>query len=183
MGITHPTDLAAHLRALREARGLTLAAVAEQSGVSRATLSRIETGETSPTAETLGRLSTVYLLPISQLLTPLEPGFRPLLRNSEQTIWHDPDHDFTRRVLSPANGQLTLELITCTLGPQQTITYTAPSLPGQEHHLHLLSGQLNLVIEGEAHQLEPGDSLRYFLHGASTFSTRKLSCTYLIALK
>ena len=52
--------LAEHLRGLRERHGLTLATLADRSTVSRATLSRIENAETSPTAETLGRLAAVY---------------------------------------------------------------------------------------------------------------------------
>ena len=62
--------LAEHLRTLRVDRGLTLQELAAKSGLSRATLSRIENGEVSPTAETLGRLASAFAVPISQLLIP-----------------------------------------------------------------------------------------------------------------
>ena len=62
---------------------MTLAVLAERSGISRATLSRIENAEVSPTAETLGQLAAVYALPMSQLLSPLEQGFQPVLRRGE----------------------------------------------------------------------------------------------------
>lgn len=67
--------LAEHLRKLRTDRGLRLQDLADNSGVSRATLSRIENGDVSPTAETLGRLASVLALPLSQLLAPLDPDF------------------------------------------------------------------------------------------------------------
>ena len=185
MGITHHPDssrLAAHLRSLREARNLTLAALAERSGLSRATLSRIENAEVSPTAETLGRLAAVYALPISQLLSPLEPGFQPVLRRAEQSIWRDPGHDFRRRSVSPPNGQLTIELIEGELGPGQLISYAAPAIPGQEHHVYLLSGQMQITVEGQTHDLRAGDCLRYILFGETIFRTSTAPCRYVIAL-
>jgi len=52
--------LADHLRMLRVDRDLTLQELAAKSGVSRATLSRIENAEVSPTAESLGRLASAF---------------------------------------------------------------------------------------------------------------------------
>lgn len=185
MGITHKSDsttLARHLRNLREAHDLTLAVLAERSGLSRATLSRIENAEVSPTAETLGQLAAVYALPISQLLAPLDKGFQPVLRHSEQSFWRDPGHDFVRRSVSPPNGQLSVELIESTLGPEQTITYAAPAIPGQEHHVYVLTGQVQITVEGKAYDLTQGDCLRYILFGETVFKTSSALCKYVIAL-
>lgn len=175
--------LAEHLRGLRERHGLTLAALAERSTISRATLSRIENAETSPTAETLGRLASVYAMPISQLLSPMEPDFQPLVTRGAQAVWTDPEHDFHRRSVSPPNGQLSLELIECTLGPDQRISYAAPARPGQEHHLVVLDGSLEVTVEGNAHALSAGDCLRYVLYGPTVFRTSSQPCIYVIALK
>ena len=49
--------LAIRLRALRAERGLSLDALAEQSGVSRSMISLIERAESSPTASVLDRLA------------------------------------------------------------------------------------------------------------------------------
>ena len=174
--------LADHLKTLREARGLTLAAVAERSGVSRATLSRVENGETSPTAETLGRLANVYALSISRLLAPLELDYQPVMKRDAQAVWSDTQHAFVRRSVSPSNGQLSLELIECELGPGQTIRYPAPALPGQEHHLYLLFGRLEVTVEGQPHSLMGGDCLRYVLFGETVFKTTDTICKYVIAL-
>ena len=48
-----PPPLARHIRDLRHSRNLTLAELATASTISRASLSRIENGEVSPTADTL----------------------------------------------------------------------------------------------------------------------------------
>jgi len=52
--------LANHLGELRKARRWSLDQLSEHSGISRATLSRMEKGEVSPTAESLGRLCAAY---------------------------------------------------------------------------------------------------------------------------
>jgi len=174
--------LADHLRALRVDRSLTLQDLAARSGVSRATLSRMENGEVSPTAESLGRLASAFTLPISQLLTPLEQGFPALVRHAEQSIWLDPDNGYSRRALSPPSGRLRLELIECVIEPHQRITYDQPAVPGHEHHLALLCGALSLTVDGERHELRPGDCLRYRLRGSSCFETGSQPARYIIAL-
>jgi transcriptional regulator with XRE-family HTH domain len=185
MGITHISEsarLAGHLRKLREAHDMTLAALAQRSGLSRATLSRIENAEVSPTAETLGQLATVYALPISQLLSPLEQSFQPVLRRAQQSVWQDTENAFTRRSVSPSNGQLSIELIEGELEAGQRITYAAPAIPGHEHHLYVLSGQITITVEGTGHDLKAGDCLRYILFGETVFKTSNAPCRYVIAL-
>src|ERR1700739_2177151 len=56
------------------ARGWTIERLAAASGVSRAMISKIERGESSPTAVVLGKLSAALELSISQLLAPGRPG-------------------------------------------------------------------------------------------------------------
>ncbi len=185
MGISHISDsekLARHLRDLREAHELTLASLAHRSGLSRATLSRIENADVSPTAETLGQLAAAYALPISQLLAPLEKGFQPVVRLEAQSVWRDPSHEFVRRSVSPSNGQLSIELIEGKLGHKQSITYAAPAIPGQEHHVYVLSGQMRITVEGKPYDLNRGDCLRYILFGETVFKTLETPCKYVIAL-
>nr|WP_282586551.1 XRE family transcriptional regulator [Lichenifustis flavocetrariae] len=174
--------LAEHLRMLRTSRGLTLQDLAGISGVSRATLSRIENGDVSPTAETLGLLASAFALPLSQLLAPLEADFQPLVRHADQSIWSDQENGFSRRSVSPPSGRLKLEMIECTIEPHQRIAYDRPAFPDHEHHLLLLSGALSLTVDGVRHDLGPGDCLRYRLRGASCFETGVQGARYIIAL-
>lgn len=161
---------------------MTLQTLADHSGVSRATLSRIENAEVSPTAETLGRLASALSLPISQLLSPMEQGFPALVRREEQSVWRDGENGFTRRLVSPPSGQLTIELVEGTLEPNHRIAYERPAVPGHEHHLVLLSGALRLTVEGVATDLRPGDCLRYRLQGPTIFETFAAPARYIIAL-
>ena len=174
--------LAERLKQVRMARGWSLEALAEKSGVSRSTLSRIENAEVSPTAETLGSLSTAFQMSISHLLAPIETPFSPLVRHAEQSLWNDQDNSFTRRIVSPPSGGLSAEIIRCDLGSEQRISYAAPSVPGHEHHLVMLSGVLAVTLGEETHVLEAGDCLRYQLFGPSRFQTGEQPASYLIVL-
>jgi len=57
------------LRRLREDRGLSLSALARQSGAGKATLSELEAGRRNPTLETLYALTTALGVPLSAALT------------------------------------------------------------------------------------------------------------------
>jgi transcriptional regulator with XRE-family HTH domain len=161
--------LARRLRALRLERGWSLETLCERSGVSRATLSRTENGQVSPTAAVLGRLCAAFELTMSRLLAQVEDEHPALLPREAQPLWVDPDTGFRRRSVSPPASGFDCELLSCELPPGAEIAYPAPPRAGLEHHLHLVSGSLELTLDGSAHLLREGDCLRYKLRGASAF--------------
>lgn len=57
------------LEILREERGLTKIALAKRAGLSRSTLSRLESGLHVPSIETLVRLANSLELPLPKLLS------------------------------------------------------------------------------------------------------------------
>ncbi len=179
-GITE--RLAGRLRELRAGRGWSLERLAEESGVSRATLSRLENGEVSPTAETLGRLCAAYGLPMSRLLMMVEDRFAAHVARTDQVVWTDPATGYERRSVSPPAGGLTAEVMEGRLPGGAVIAYDTAPRPGQEHHLVLLEGGLRLTVEGVAHDLRPGDCLRYHLSGASRFEAGPDGARYVLVL-
>ena len=166
-----PADLrlAHRLRELRLARGWSLEDLAARSGVSRATLSRTENGQVSPTAAVLGRLCAAFELTMSRLLAQVEREHPALLPHEAQPLWIDPETGFRRRSVSPPASGYDCELLSCELPAGARIAYPEPPRAGLAHHLHLVSGALELTLDGEAHALKAGDCLRYKLHGASAF--------------
>lgn len=165
------SQIAARLRALRAERNWSLDELARRSGVSRATLSRLENAEVSPTASVLGRLCAAYGMAMSRLMRMVEDEFEPLIRREAQWVWRDQDVAFERRSVSPPNASLGGEVIECRIGAGTRIAYPEPSKPGLEHHLVMMEGQLRLTVGGVVHALRPGDCLRYALHGATEFAT------------
>ena len=161
--------LADRLKTLRQDRGWSLDALAAKSGVSRATLSRMENGETSPTARALGQLAACYGMTASRLMALTEAAAEALIRREDQPVWVDPASGFERRSVSPPADDLAGEALDCRLPPGAAIAYDAPPRPGLEHHLVLLDGGLRLEADGAGHDLRPGDCARYRLFGASAF--------------
>lgn len=173
--------LAERLRALRGEHGWSLDELAARAGVSRATLSRLENAEVSPTAHVLGRLCSAYGLQMSRLMMMVEASFAPLRRAGEQPLWSDPETGFRRRVVSPPSGALAGEVIEGDIPAATTIRYDHPSRPGLEHHLVLLGGRLRVTVDETVHDLGPGDCLRYRLAGPSEFATpERSSARYLL---
>jgi transcriptional regulator with XRE-family HTH domain len=163
--------LARRLKSLRTERGWSLDELAGRSSVSRATLSRLENAEVSPTANALGKLCAAYGLTMSRLMRMVEEDFEPLVRHSEQMVWSDASAGFRRRSVSPPAQPLAGEALECVLDPGARIAYDVPPRPGLEHHLILLEGRLCVSLDGRSHELLPGDCLRYQLFGPSAFAT------------
>jgi transcriptional regulator with XRE-family HTH domain len=186
----HPSEsaeierrIATRLGQLRTERGWSLEALAERAGISRATLSRLERGELSPTASMLGRLCTSFGWTLSRLMAEAETRAASLVPASQQAVWTDPETGYQRRILSPPGPGLRGELVEVRIPAGATVGYDTAPVPGLEHHLWLLDGALTLDVEGNRYQLRPGDTLRYVLRGPSRFTaTGRRDARYVIGL-
>lgn len=163
--------IAGRLKALRTEQGWSLDALARRSGVSRATLSRLENAEVSATAAVLGRLCAAHGLTMSRLMHMVEEADVALVRHGDQMVWTDAGAGFRRRQVSPPSPSLAGEAVLCALDPGARIDYERPPRHGLEHHLLLLEGALAVTLGEEVHDLAPGDCLRYRLTGPSRFAT------------
>lgn len=161
--------LAARLTALRVARGLSLDDLAALSGISRATLSRIERAEVSPTATQLNRLCAAHGWTLSRLMAAAEGEAPALVRAADQPAWTDPATGFRRRAASPPGPGLRMELVEGELPEGAAIAYEMPPVPGMEQHVLLLSGALEFADAGVTHRLSPGDCARVRLRGPTRF--------------
>ena len=176
--------LASRLRELRQAKRWSLDELAARSGVSRASLSRLENGEVSPTAHVLGRLAHAHGTTVSRFLAAIEVPPTALARRADQQEWVDPATGFRRRIVSPPATGFDCELLECELPASAEIDYPLPPRPDLEHHLYLEEGDLELVVEGTPYRLEAGNCLRYRLNGASRFRIPGRSAArYLLAVK
>jgi len=69
-----PADVGRCLKQLREQRRITLTALAGTTGISKSTLSRLETGQRRPTLELLLALSKAYRVPLDDLVAAPDVG-------------------------------------------------------------------------------------------------------------
>src|SRR5271166_2251019 len=176
--------LAERLRDLRRARRWSLDELSARSGVSRASLSRIENGDVSPTASVLGRLAGAHGSTVSRLLADIEGEAPALVARADQPEWVDPATGFRRRSVSPPSLDFDCEVLACELPVGASIDYPLPPRLGLEHHLYLEQGALELTIEGTVRRLSAGDCLRYKLMGASRFrAVGRRPARYILVLR
>ena len=162
--------LAQRLAALRTERNWSLDELSQATGISRATLSRLERGETSPTASLLGKLCSAYGMTMSRLLAELEQQSAKLIPFKSQQVWVDPETGFRRRLVSPPSHDFRMEMLEGTLPAGAVIVYDEAPVHGMEQHMLMLEGVLDYTVDGVEYRLQAGDCLRFHLFGATRFS-------------
>jgi transcriptional regulator with XRE-family HTH domain len=138
--------LAGRLAAMRAAHNWSLQDLARHSGVSRSTLSRIERGQISPTAEVLIKLAGAYDRTLSGLLAEVEAQPRSLVRAAEQTVAGE--DAWRRRAVSPPFPGLRGSVVDAQLMPASDVVYEPP-VAGAEQHLWLITGMLEVTLGRE----------------------------------
>jgi transcriptional regulator with XRE-family HTH domain len=175
--------IAQRLGRLRAERDWSLDALSGRTGISRATLSRLERSELSPTAAMLGKLCSVYGWTLSRLMTEAEIRPPNLIAAGEQPVWRDPESGYRRRAVSPPAAGLRGELVEVRIPAGSSVSFDESPIPGLEHHLWMLEGLLALEVEGSLFRLRAGDCLRYVLAGPTRFhSTGRREARYVIAI-
>ena len=160
------------LRAARRARGWPIDRLASGSGVSRAMISKIERGESSPTAVVLGKLSAALELSIAELLAPVPAAGTPLRgqdqaadqapvaglvrRAADAPEWRDPDTGYLRRQLSTPQFPVAVTEVVLPAGARVPYPAGAYAFIGQL--VWVQSGQLTLADGPAVHVLSAGDT-------------------------
>jgi transcriptional regulator with XRE-family HTH domain len=147
------------IKALRGARGLTLEALAEKAGVSRAMLSRIERGESNPTAQLLGRVCAGLDVTLSALFAETEQPSSPLARRAAQVVWRDPASGYVRRAVTPPNCGAAADIVDVEFPAGASVTMESSRTPPMDQQIVLLAGRMELTVGDVTHRLEAGDCL------------------------
>lgn len=150
--------IAARIRAERESRGWSLTQLAERAAVSRAMIHKVERGDSSPTANLLGKLSGAFGLSMSTLMARAEMRQGRLLRKKDQPVWVDPETGYIRRHVSP-RSDMPLDLVYVTLPPGSEVPMPASAYAFLRQLIWVLEGEL-IFIEGIIrHGMQTGDCL------------------------
>ncbi len=128
-------EVGPRLRRIRERRGLTLTALAAKTGISKSTLSRLESGQRKPSLELLLPLAEAHHLPLDELVGAPRIGdprvrARPRTRNG--------------RLVYPLTGQSSGTAVwKVVIPPEQERKLRTH--PGYEW-LYVLSGEMQLIL-------------------------------------
>ncbi|HEY0188385.1 MAG TPA: helix-turn-helix domain-containing protein [Cellulomonas sp.] len=139
------------LRRLRRDAGLTLDALAERTGLSASTLSRVEHGLRRPTLDLLLPLARAHRVSLDQLIAAPATGdprvhLTPLRRRRDSVVIPLTEH--------PGRVQVFKEVV----GPGK-----APRLVTHEGYewLYVLSGRLRLLLGTDDRDLGPGEAVEF----------------------
>ena len=189
------------LRTARRARGWPIDRLASASGVSRAMISKIERGESSPTAVVLGKLSAALELSIAELLaappatvpaagaetgagTP-PPGRAPaggrVRRAADAPEWRDPDTGYLRRQLSTPQFPVAVTEVELPAGAR--VPYPAGAYAFIAQLVWVQSGQLTLADGPAVHVLSAGDTFELGEPRPREFRNESAAdCRYLVVV-
>lgn len=156
-------DVGARLRALRNARGLSVNELALRAGVSVGTVSQVERNKANPSVRILERLRQALDVPLSALLeeddAPSDPLTGDFVRRSvERPLFEVGKNGMQKELLSP-HGEHDLQMMVILL----------PAGSGSEEVLVGVGEKCGLVMEGtvilnvgdQRAELRAGDSFQF----------------------
>ena len=157
-------QVGASARRLRAAQGLTLAEVARSAGISQGMLSRLETGDVSPSLETLAALSAALGSNVAALFRDgvTASSDAQLVRRGEglEVVRRGTRRGHTYHLLASERGpRRVFEPFLVTLTSKSEI-FPEFDHPGTEF-IHILEGSLRYRHGPESYLLRPGDSLTF----------------------
>jgi transcriptional regulator with XRE-family HTH domain len=153
--------LGGRVRELRRGRGLTLAELAELSGVSRAMISKLERGEKNPTLVVAAKLAEGLGVTLSRLAGTEERREIFVVPRERRMVMRDPETGFERQLLSPNFVGRGVEFIRHEIPEDSTSGEFPPHRRGVEEHIVVERGSLRAILGGEEYLLREGDAL-YF---------------------
>ncbi|MYU24280.1 XRE family transcriptional regulator [Streptomyces sp. SID8352] len=144
-------QVGSRLRRVRAQRGVSLSALAEVTGISKSTLSRLESGQRRPSLELLLPIAQAHQVPLDELVGAPEVGdprvrCKPRVHNGRTTI-----------PLSTQPGRLQAwkSIIPAEHNRPEPVTHE-----GHEW-LYVLSGQVRLILADHDLVLEPGEAAEF----------------------
>lgn len=180
------TRIAQRLRELRDARGYSLEALAERSGVSRSNISLIERGQSSPTAAVLDKLAIGLGVALASFFDEGVPATEPpspFIRAGDQPLWQDPASGYVRRRLSPP-APSPLQLVEVVFPAGQRVALDSAVHDADIHQqVWLIDGAMELTVGSTTWQLQAGDCLAMRLSQPIVFhNPTQQDARYLVAL-
>jgi transcriptional regulator with XRE-family HTH domain len=153
--------LGADIRALRKARGLTLAELALRTGRSIGFLSQIERGLSEPAIGDLRQLAEIFEVPLGFFFMGAEADAADrgyVVRADRRRRLGNPEDGLIEALLSPDLGGR-FEMFHAVFQPGAELP--AEIRRASEEAGYVVSGRLDLWIGGKHFTLGPGDSFRF----------------------
>ena len=150
-------DISIALRELRAARNLSLDKLAHESGVSRAMLSQVELGRSTPTITVLWRIARALGVPFSALLASPTSDDPLVFHAKRAKVLKSADGSFSTRALFPLDQPHSAEFYELRLAPRG-IEIADAHAPGTTENLIVTTGAMDVRVGGSTLELTAGDA-------------------------
>ena len=154
-------ELGKTIQRLRKAYKMSLGDLSEQSGVAKSIISQIERNETNPTISTVYRLSQA-----------LDTTIHEVLRTQQADAFVSHQGKAAIPLLESEDGLCRLHIA----GPLELVNFVQwydfhaapggvlesdPHPEGTVEHLYVVSGNIDVTVDGETRSVKAGEALRY----------------------
>lgn len=143
---------------MRESREWTLDALADRAGLSKAYLSRLEGGDRQPSLSALCAVAGAFGVSIAQLFEHPDAAADVVIVRGGSTSPQSAN-GLVYRMLSSSTKPFNLQPIDVTI-PADRPGHETYQHDGEEW-VHVIEGQVCLLIDGDRHVLEAGDSAHF----------------------
>ena len=152
---TGPISIGPKIRATRLAQGLSMAQLAEASGLTKGFISRIERDETSPSVATLVSLCQILSLPIGSLFEAPE---HEVIHLDDAPRINFGGRGLEERLLTP-RSESGIQLLRSVLEPGASGGDDFYTITCELEVLHVLSGGITLRFPQQTVELGAGDTV------------------------
>lgn len=151
------------VKSLRKERGLTIAQLSTDAGLSSAMVSQIERGLANPSFTTFVQLAHALDVPVGRFFLGQEESKSPVVRKNERRnlkgVARKSVGEIVYELLTPdLNGALEAQWIVSSPGHDTSAT---PFQHGGEEFGIILSGKKDVYLDGVRHTLEEGDAITF----------------------
>lgn len=145
------------VRERRKELGLSLRDLGELAGVTASFLSQVENDQVSPSLNSLQGIATALNVPMFSLLNDTPSG--NVVRNGERRKFSFEDSNISYDLLTP---DFTRQMMAYLISIEPNANRTAqPLARPTEQWMHVVEGQMRIVIGDETYLLHSGDTI-YF---------------------
>ncbi len=140
------------IKTLRMKWGLTAEELAVRAEITRATVAKIESGNGNPTIETIGAISRVFHLSVSELIRMAEVAH---IERAESNPFKDGNLTGTRLRFSD------FEMYYLKAGAGESKSYNPGYHENTAEVCLVISGRVRVTVQGESHALGPATAIRF----------------------
>ncbi|WP_191600878.1 helix-turn-helix domain-containing protein [Marinomonas algicola] len=160
-------SLGRNIQKLRMSKSLSLSQLAQDAGLAKSNLSRIEQGEGNPTLETIWRLAVQLGVPFGDLVATVES---PLGENGVQVRLIDQGGD---------NPRVDVYWMSCA---PNTIKQSEPHIAGTTETITLISGELLAGENNDLHHLSIGKAHTFAADVPHSYQTDDSWATLMVVI-